>query len=126
MTVNTETYKVRLEKMLSDVTKELEGIGIHNPKVKEDWIATPKGVERSEADPNVGADRSEDWLGERGVLVELEARYNNINHALKKIEDGAYGVCEIGGEDIEEDRIEANPAARTCSAHMNDDVSTQI
>jgi RNA polymerase-binding transcription factor DksA len=51
----------------------------------------------------------------------LEVRYNEIKSALKKIEEsapGAYGLCEVGGEQIEEDRLEANPAARTCKAHM--------
>ena len=32
---------------------------------------------------------------------------------------GTYGTCEVSGEQIEEDRLEADPAARTCKAHMN-------
>ena len=123
MIVNTAVYKARLENMLSEITKELEGLGIHNPKIKEDWITTPQGVGRGEADPNVGADRTEDWVERRGTLVELEARYNNINRALKKIEEGTYGTCEIGKSEIKADRLEANPAARTCSVHMHDETS---
>ena len=70
MAVDTAVYKVRLEEMLVKITKELEGLGIHNPETKEDWITTPLGVGRSEADPNVGADRVEDWVERRGKVVE--------------------------------------------------------
>jgi RNA polymerase-binding transcription factor DksA len=37
-----------------------------------------------------------------------------------QIEKGAYGTCKICGEKIEEDRLEANPAAQTCKLHMNE------
>ena len=38
----------------------------------------------------------------------------------KKIEDGSYGTCETGNDHpIEKERLDANPAARTCKAHMN-------
>ena len=61
MAVDTELYKAKLEEMLAELTKELSDLGINNPDVPEDWIATPQGVDTSEADPNVAADRVEDW-----------------------------------------------------------------
>ena len=39
---------------------------------------------------------------------------------LKKIEEGSFGVCEINGDKIEEDRLLANPAARTCKKHLGE------
>jgi RNA polymerase-binding transcription factor DksA len=48
---------------------------------------------------------------------------NTVVHALGKIEAGTYGVCEVSGMDIEEDRLEANPAARTCKAHMAEEAT---
>ncbi|MBP9668768.1 MAG: TraR/DksA C4-type zinc finger protein [Candidatus Pacebacteria bacterium] len=57
-------------------------------------------------------------LGTNSAIVEeLEARYKNVLHALQKIEEGTFGMCEVGGEEIAEDRLMANPAARTCVAH---------
>jgi len=119
--INTAVYKERLEKELSDITVALKELGIHNPEVKEDWIALPEDVETQEADENVVADRAEDWIERSSTLGELETRYNNINRALAKIEAGTYGVCEISGEAIEEDRLDANPSARTCKAHINNE-----
>ena len=55
-----------------------------------------------------------------GIGAELEERLLDVNRALKKIDKGAYGACEISGEQIEEDRLRANPAARTCKKHLNE------
>jgi RNA polymerase-binding transcription factor DksA len=48
----------------------------------------------------------------------LEGRRTDVKEALDKIEEGRFGICEECGEKIEEDRLEANPSARTCKAHM--------
>lgn len=123
MAVNIATQKARLEEMLAALTKELQAIGIHNPDVKEDWIATPEGTEVGEADPNVGADRVEEWDERRAIVATLEVRYNNITRALSKIENGTYGTCEVSGKEIEADRLEANPAARTCKEYMDQETN---
>ncbi len=120
---DTSAYKDRLQEELETITADLKELGIHNPQVKEDWIALPQDVSQQEADENVSADRAEDWLERSATLGQLETRYNNITQALAKIEAGTFGICEIGGEEIEEDRLAANPAARTCKAHMNDEQS---
>lgn len=126
MAVDTAKYKTQLEQMLAELTEELQGLGINNPDVPEDWQATPQGVDVAQADPNVGADRVEDWNERRATLSTLETRFNNIKRALKKIEDGTYGVCEICGEEIEADRLDANPAARTNKAHINDEADLPL
>jgi len=119
MSIDTEKYKKELESNLAELNGELKALGIHNPEVKEDWIATPTDTDTSTADPNDNADRVEDWDERRSTLATLETRYNNINLALKKIGEGSYGICEVGGEQIEEDRLTANPAARTCKTHID-------
>ena len=116
MTDHTQ-MKDRLEEMLQQITSELSGLGINQP-TDGDWIATPEGVSTQEADPNVAADRNEDWAEKNSTLSALETRFNNIKRALKKLEDGTFGICEISEEEIESDRLTANPAARTCKAHM--------
>ena len=119
--IDPTPYKSKLEALLQTVTKELETLGVRNPEYKDDWISTPHGVDVGEADPNVGADRVEEWDERRATLSQLETRYTNIKRALKKIEDGTFGVCEVSGKSIEPDRLDANPAARTCKAHMGDE-----
>lgn len=114
---DNNTYKTRLEEELALVTKELEGIGAKISDETGDWVAVPES-HKTEADPNIVADTAEDWKARDAVLSDLEVRYRNINRALEKIEKGTFGTCEIGDEEIEADRLSANPAARTCKAHI--------
>lgn len=118
--MDTERYKNKLEEELNQVIKELRSLGIQNLEVDSDWIATPEtGNAGNEPDLNDAADEAEDWAERRATLSVLETRFNNIKLALKKIEDGTYGICEISGEPIEEDRLAVNPAARTCKKHID-------
>ncbi len=121
--INYNKYKKILENDLSILTSDLEKLGIQNLNSTEDWIAIPGEASDAEPDLNIASDRSEDWQVRRSTVAFLEKRYNNINRALQKIKDGTYGVCEICGEEIEQDRLQANPAARTNKAHINDEVS---
>lgn len=120
MAYDIETQKEKLTGMLRSVTDELKSLGIHNPEVPEDWIATPAEPIQTEADENVAADRVEEWDERRANLSILETQYNNIVRALKKIEAGTYGVCEICDQPIEEERLAAEPTARTCIAHAGE------
>jgi DnaK suppressor protein len=118
---DTTKYKETLEIDLAQIVKDLKELGIHNPQVKEDWIATPGGDIGTESDANIAADRAEDWAERRATMAPLETRFNNINRALSKLEAGTFGICEIAGEQIEEDRLDFHPSARTCKAHINDE-----
>ena len=124
--IDTTTYKEALEADLRAITTELGTLGIHNPNNENDWIATPEQRNTKEADPNVSADRTEDWTERRAAMAPLETRYKNIKRALKKIETGTYGICEISGADIEADRLQAHPAARTCKAHLHEEANLPL
>lgn len=117
--MNTDKYKALLETELAKLTSELQSLGIHNPEVPEDWVEKMVDNDTVNADPNDVADRTEEYDTRRAELSVLEGRWNDVRDALKKIEAGTYGICELSGDPIEEDRLEANPAARTCKAHMN-------
>jgi DnaK suppressor protein len=55
-------------------------------------------------------DRELDQGLEEGAQQTLDA----IKDALRKIEDGTYGTCEVCGKPIGEDRLTAIPWARLC------------
>lgn len=117
--MNIDRYRKALEEEASELKSELEGVGIQNPEVKTDWVERADDLDTVNADPNDVADRTEEYDERRAVLATLEGRYNDVKRALRKIDDGTYGVCEVSGEPIEEDRLDANPAARTCKQHMD-------
>ena len=118
--METEKCKIALEVELNQLNTEMKELGVKNPEVKGDWVERANDLDTVSADLNDVADRTEEYDERRATLATLEGRYNNIRLALKKITDGNYGICEVSGEPIEEDRLEANPAARTCKAHMEE------
>lgn len=121
--MDTARYKTRLEEELATLEKEMRSLGVQNKEAAQDWVERTDDMDTVSADPNDVADRTEEYDTRRAELSELEGRWNDVRDALKKIKDGNYGVCEVSGEPIEEDRLEANPAARTCKAHIDEKVS---
>ena len=81
-----------------------------------DWQGSVAG-EGMETDPVDAADQIEELVVNVPLVEELEKRHKDIVAALEKMEDGTYGICEVGEEEIPLDRLEANPAAATCIAH---------
>lgn len=115
--IDIKKYKEKLEAELSLVEKELSQIARKNPDNPKDWepVETDMGTDGS--DSNDVADEMESFEENTAILSKLEAQYNDIRLALEKIENGTYGKCEVGGEDIPENRLDANPSARTCIEH---------
>jgi RNA polymerase-binding transcription factor DksA len=52
------------------------------------------------------------------ILEQLEAELADVEHALKRLDDGTYGTCEIDGKPIPEERLEVLPATRLCLEHQ--------
>lgn len=118
--MNTDAYKTALQTERETLLEELGPLAIMDP-VTEDFEPVPhnESGEETESDENDIADKFEDFA-ERGAKVDvLETRIHDVEDALAKIEDGTFGACEKCEKPIEEDRLEANPAARTCMACMN-------
>ena len=102
--------KVSLEDELNSIAN-LHPSGVWEPKSE-----THTDTDGDEADM---ANFIESFESNNARVNSLESRYNQILAALDRIEKGTYGVCIKSGEKIEEDRLEANPAAETCKAMMN-------
>lgn len=110
-------FKKRLEEEAKNVEKELGDLGWKNPKTGE-WDTAATDIDQSATEGDELADRQEEYEEHQEEIAPLEARLKDIKDALDKIEEGTYGVCEKSGEEIELDRLEANPAARTCKKYM--------
>jgi len=116
--INTKKFEELLKNELQVLENELKKIGRKNPSNQSDWEPVPEKMDISSADDNEVADNIEAFEENTAILKQLEIRYNEIKGALEKIKNGKYGICEIGGEEIEEKRLEANPAATSCVKHM--------
>ena len=122
MAIDTEKFKKKLEEEKSKLIEELKKVGRINPENPTDWIATPSPLTEETSDESEMADRVEEFEERSAVEGELEMRLRSVLRALKKIKEGAYGICNAGGSPhpIEEKRLEANPAARNCLLHLKE------
>lgn len=104
-----EAEKDSLEEELASYGRVLSDSG--------DWQGASVGFEGVAADPNDAADQIEELITNTPLVEELEARHTDVEDALEKMDNGTYGACENCGNEIPLDRLEANPAARTCITH---------
>lgn len=114
-----EKYKIKLEEEKKLLEEELSSIGKFDTETG-DWEATPESEIKSQEvqDEADMAERAEDYEERSSTLSALESRLNDIKKALIKIEEGKFGICEICGNNIEEERLDVNPSAKTCEADM--------
>lgn len=116
--MNTELFRKRLEEEKARLEEEMEGVGRKNPLVPNDYEPIPTET-GTEADPADQAGLIESHEENVRLLADLEARYDEVLEALRRIAKGTYGVCRVCGKPIEKERLEADPAATTCISDRN-------
>lgn len=118
--IHTEEYKLLLIAEQDALVVQLSRLGRKNPDVVGDWEVLPSDFVTDPSDNTELADKIEEMEEQNAVQNLLENRLGDITRALSKIESGTFGICEVTGQEIEEARLKANPAARTCIAHKED------
>ena len=53
----------------------------------------------------------------KNLMVEARQSLVHVENALSHIENGTYGECEVCGEQIQQQRLEAIPYATLCMDH---------
>jgi RNA polymerase-binding transcription factor DksA len=101
-----ESEQVRLQAIRDGFTED--GLTTES---EDESLAELSSLDQHQAD--VG---TETFNRERdiSILESVEAELADIEHALKRLDDGSYGTCEACGKTIAADRLEAQPAARFC------------
>lgn len=87
----------------------------------EDIDAGQEYDEESSSQSNHPADSgTETFEQERGLSIDLtfQSQLAQVERALAKMDEGTYGVCDIGGEEIPLERLEALPYAVLCIKHQ--------
>ncbi|MEK7194111.1 MAG: TraR/DksA C4-type zinc finger protein [Patescibacteria group bacterium] len=119
MNLDIEHFKQKLENEKAELESQLSLVATRNPADPLGWEPKPAEHDTSLADENTTADSIEDYEDNIAVTNSLEARYRDVISGLDKIKENSYGKCQICEKEIELDRLEANPAARTCKEHIN-------
>jgi RNA polymerase-binding transcription factor DksA len=103
-------------KLLDQRRKELERI---RDFAREQLGPPPEEEELATYDQHP-ADLATDTIQREQHLSEIdmaEASLREVEEAMKRLDKGTYGVCEVGGEKIPDARLRALPEARTCVQH---------
>ena len=102
--------KVKLDYFKDLLNERLEVLVAEASKTIEDM----SDDEETFPDPTDRASLETD----RNVLLRIRDRERKlimkIKEALERIEDGTFGICELCGEEISEERLKARPVTTLC------------
>ena len=118
-----DELKTALEKEQELLISELKTIATPDPNLKGDWnvkhfewsedqITSKEALESDES-----VNESDEDMKNKALSDHLELRLKEVNDALKRIEDGTYGICQVCQNPIPIDRLRANPAAERDIEH---------
>lgn len=107
------TRKEQLEEQKVSLETELSRIAKKDP-VGEDYHARVEHVGRAD-DENVVEEVQ--YESARSVEQSLELHLREVNAALRRLQEGTYGMCAVCRSPIDRERLQALPSAATCLAH---------
>ena len=108
MTTGFNLLRSRLESEQKRLIEELEQLRASAHPTDERREGSPFGKREEEA--------TESFELEKRVALEkrIKDRLAEVEHALRKFEDGTYGLCDNCGQPIDPARLEALPEANLC------------
>lgn len=106
-----EKYKSQLIKEKEHLFAEVQELQDRSLNESQSEVSGESSYETHQADSGTATfERERDLSLERNVEDLLE----RVDAALRKIENGEFGLCESCGRAISEDRLEALPYANLC------------
>ncbi|HZU74485.1 MAG TPA: TraR/DksA C4-type zinc finger protein [Acidimicrobiales bacterium] len=95
---------------LGDLRSSFESEHLQTESEQEN-LSELSGADQHQADVGTETfDRERDL----SILEQIEAELSDVEHALERLENGTYGLCEACGRPINDARLEALPASRFC------------
>jgi len=99
------SQRIKLLELRQRVVESISGVGKHA-------LSTNCEVSALQTHPADSASEVNDRDLAFGLLSHEHDALYEIDQALRRIESGAYGICELSGKPIPRDRLEAIPFAR--------------
>ena len=108
MTINYKILRSRLGSERKRLNGELEQLMASVRPADERREGSPFGKREEEA--------TETFELEKRLALEqrIKGELAEIEHTLKKFDEGSYGICESCGQPIDPARLEARPQAHLC------------
>jgi DnaK suppressor protein len=106
-TTELNRFRGLLDELRNDLRSQLGDLG-----------ASPDEDSLESGDFDFGFADSAQSTAERGKVLalidRLRSQLRDVERALRKIEDGSYGLCERCGQPISPERLEALPYSTLC------------
>lgn len=106
-----ETYRTRLTAERARIEAELTGLDSENIDL---------GLSQQDEGGGAGnhiADDATDVMEQQrnyALIENLHSRRRDVDHALARLDEGTYGICERCGKPINPERLEALPFVTLC------------
>ena len=108
MSKKTEQARTLLESEKKRIDEELAQLSLDAKSNDVRREGSPFGKREEEATESLELEKR------LALEKQLRDQLTDIEHALQKIEDGTYGLCDSCGQPIAENRLEALPQASLC------------
>ena len=109
--MDADAARTRLEEERTRLDGLREGFDDLNAESEEASLGELSSVDQHQADVGTETFNRERDLS---ILENVEAELVDVEHAIRRLDDGSYGTCEACGKPIDDARLEAMPAARFC------------
>lgn len=109
MTLKLDDFRRRLEGERARLSEELEQMRKESP-------SSERSRPRSGYGNHMADDATETFEQEKNLALaaSLRAFLSQVEHALGKMREGTYGLCDDCGQAINPDRLDALPHAHLC------------
>lgn len=110
MAIDTSDVRARLEEERRRLQAEIDAL------MKADFESERDREGRAGRGNHMAEDATETFEHEKSLALvqNLKSLEAQVEHALKKLEQGTYGVCEDCGRPIAQERLAAIPYATLC------------
>jgi RNA polymerase-binding protein DksA len=109
--------QINIDKMREKILAEKARLEADRAQLKETSSMSEESGDLVDFDANHPADSGTE-LFERSkdmaFVANIDSQLEQIDHALQKMADGTYGICDNCGEPIPAARLEALPYATLC------------
>ncbi|MGH9188755.1 MAG: TraR/DksA C4-type zinc finger protein [Acidimicrobiales bacterium] len=115
--MDTENARQRLDQERARLTDVHSGLDEEHlgEQSEGESLSELSSLDQHEADLGTETFEREKDLA---ILERVEAELADVEHAMRRLDEGSYGTCGVCGRVIDEDRLEALPATRFCVEHQ--------
>ena len=108
MAIDLKKIRARLENEKIRLEGELEGLQTQIEPAEVRREGSPFGKREEEATESFELEKR------LALRKQVQTNLNEIEHALEKFNKGTYGLCDICGQPISSERLDAVPYANLC------------